>query len=175
MKIYHFYHFDSDPRFPKFLLYVTWTSEVTFVRRCLRDVTTGLSWFVLVFMDQHCGGTISIWDDSQIRLKLTSDYHYKSNTQCQLTIETNYDEKMMFYFRDLDTENVCSNDWLEIDDGTSRGNPYLAGNHFSCTNAHFCFRQKLVNCLTTTNRILSNQSRKYISTLCYINVLIIVF
>ena len=32
------YHFDSDPRFPPFLLYVRWKSGVTFVRRCFRDV-----------------------------------------------------------------------------------------------------------------------------------------
>ena len=38
MKIIHFYHFDSDPRFPPFLLYVRWKSGVTFVRRCFRDV-----------------------------------------------------------------------------------------------------------------------------------------
>ena len=34
------YHFDSDPRFPPFLLYVRWKSGVTFVRRCFRDVTS---------------------------------------------------------------------------------------------------------------------------------------
>ena len=32
------YHFDSDPRFPPFLLYVRWKSGVTFVRRCFRDI-----------------------------------------------------------------------------------------------------------------------------------------
>ena len=30
------YHFDSDPRFPPFLLYIKWKSGVTFVRRCFR-------------------------------------------------------------------------------------------------------------------------------------------
>ena len=34
---YHFYHFDSDPRFPQFLVYVRWKSRVNFVRRCFRD------------------------------------------------------------------------------------------------------------------------------------------
>ena len=33
----------------------------------------------------------------------------------------------MFYFRDLDMENNCYNDWLEIDDGSSRSDSYLAG------------------------------------------------
>ena len=32
-----FYHFDSGPRFPPFLLHVRWKSGVTFVRRCFRD------------------------------------------------------------------------------------------------------------------------------------------
>ena len=35
-KIIHFYHFDSDPRFPPFLLYVRWRSGVAFVRKCFR-------------------------------------------------------------------------------------------------------------------------------------------
>ena len=41
MKIIHFYHFDSDPRFAPFLLYVRWKSGVTFVRRCFRDENEG--------------------------------------------------------------------------------------------------------------------------------------
>ena len=32
-----FNQFDSDPRFPLFLLYVRWKSGVTFVRRYFRD------------------------------------------------------------------------------------------------------------------------------------------
>ena len=43
MKIIHFYHFDSDPRFPPFLLYVRWKSGVTFVKRCFGDEFS--SWF----------------------------------------------------------------------------------------------------------------------------------
>ena len=34
IEIFTFYHFDSDPRFSPFLLYVRWKSGVTFVRRC---------------------------------------------------------------------------------------------------------------------------------------------
>ena len=41
LKITHFYHFDPNPRFPPFLLYVRWKSRVTFVRRCFRDVSMG--------------------------------------------------------------------------------------------------------------------------------------
>ena len=37
MNIIHFFHFDSDPRFPPFLQYVRLKSGVTFVRRCFRD------------------------------------------------------------------------------------------------------------------------------------------
>ena len=50
MKIIHFYHFDSDPRFPLFLLYVRWKSGVTFVRRCFRDEVSSaliiISWLI---------------------------------------------------------------------------------------------------------------------------------
>ena len=45
MKIIHFYHFDSDPRFHPILLYVRWKSWVTFVRRCFRDGTNGKEFF----------------------------------------------------------------------------------------------------------------------------------
>ena len=38
IEIIIFYHFESDPRFPPFLLYVRWKSGVTFVRRCFRNV-----------------------------------------------------------------------------------------------------------------------------------------
>ena len=37
MKIIWSYHFDYDPRFPPFILYVRWKSGVTFVRRYFRD------------------------------------------------------------------------------------------------------------------------------------------
>ena len=37
IEIFHFFHFNSNPRFPPFLLYVRWKSGVTFVRRCFRD------------------------------------------------------------------------------------------------------------------------------------------
>ena len=37
MKINTFYHFDSNPRFPPFLLLVRFKFGVTFVRRCFRD------------------------------------------------------------------------------------------------------------------------------------------
>ena len=40
---YPFYHFDSDPRFPPFLLHVRWKSGVTLVWRCFRDVKLSLN------------------------------------------------------------------------------------------------------------------------------------
>ena len=40
LKFFTFYHFDFDPRFPPFLLYVRWKSGVTFVGRCFRDVSS---------------------------------------------------------------------------------------------------------------------------------------
>ena len=49
---YHFDHFDTNPRFPPFLLYVRWKSGVTFVQRCFRDVETqNDSMPSLVFID----------------------------------------------------------------------------------------------------------------------------
>ena len=44
-----FYHFDSDPRFPPFLLCVRWKSGVTFVRRCFRDEIFHLFSFPLFY------------------------------------------------------------------------------------------------------------------------------
>ena len=44
---YPFLSFDSDPRFPPFLLYVRWKSGVTFVRRCFRDVKASFHWIGL--------------------------------------------------------------------------------------------------------------------------------
>ena len=37
LEIIHFYHFDFEPRFSPFLLYVRMKSVVTFIRRCFRD------------------------------------------------------------------------------------------------------------------------------------------
>ena len=37
MKTITFYQFETNPRFPLFLLDVRWKSGVTFVRRCFRD------------------------------------------------------------------------------------------------------------------------------------------
>ena len=50
LKIINFYHFDSDPRFPPFLLYVRWKSGVTFVWRCFRDelISNKLIHFVIL-------------------------------------------------------------------------------------------------------------------------------
>ena len=41
MQITFFFHFDTNPRFPPFLLYVRWKSGVTFLRRCFRDGVRG--------------------------------------------------------------------------------------------------------------------------------------
>ena len=38
LEIIRFYHFDFEPRFSPFLLYVRLKYVVTFVRRCFRDV-----------------------------------------------------------------------------------------------------------------------------------------
>ena len=45
LKITTFYHFDTNPRFPPFLLFVRWKSGVTFVRRCFRGDTIQIFFF----------------------------------------------------------------------------------------------------------------------------------
>ena len=56
--IENFYHFDSDPRFSPFLLYVRCKSGVTFVRRCFRDVShlslEGRILFLNIPVPGHC-------------------------------------------------------------------------------------------------------------------------
>ena len=79
-------------------------------------------------MDQQCWSTINIGNYSQIRLKLTSSFKYVASFRCQVIIKAKFGAKMMFNFRDLSMEDNCDNDWLEIDDGSSRSDPYLAGN-----------------------------------------------
>ena len=44
-----FFSFDSDPRFPPFLLYVRCKPGVTFVRRCFRDVN--YFWYAVAIFD----------------------------------------------------------------------------------------------------------------------------
>ena len=69
MKIIRFYLFDSDPRFPPFLLYVRWKSGVTFVRRCFCDVgenahtswTAWYDWFKFCML--MCFNIVSHWDE----------------------------------------------------------------------------------------------------------------
>ena len=71
MKIINFYHFDSDPGFPPFLLYVRWKSGVTFVRRCFRDVLLKeltfifylfIIMFISVMMQNSHGGLVDCLD-----------------------------------------------------------------------------------------------------------------
>ena len=47
----YFYHFDSDPRFTPFLLYVRWKSGVTFVWRCFSDEGCKNGYFQLKNLD----------------------------------------------------------------------------------------------------------------------------
>ena len=64
---YPFLSFDSDPRFPPFLLYVRWKAGVTFVRRCFRDAqstynttfTEGVSLVVLLQRFTYEGDPVS--------------------------------------------------------------------------------------------------------------------
>ena len=62
---YPFLSYDSDPRFPPFLLYVRWKSGVTFVRRCFRDEWSSArahsSLYICIFDYSHVGFEGIIW------------------------------------------------------------------------------------------------------------------
>lgn len=79
-------------------------------------------------MDNWCGETIDI-DDSQIRLQLTANSAYAPNMKCQLTLSAFSDRQMMIYFKYMDIEQsgTCDFDYLEMDDGSSRSDPYIDG------------------------------------------------
>lgn len=87
------------------------------------------------YMNEYCGGSISIGVYDQIRLRFTrtsSSYH---NTQCNLLLQTTYDHRMMLYFNDMsiqDSSVYCTNNYLEIDDGSSRSGPCLTDSCRQC-------------------------------------------
>ena len=83
------------------------------------------------YMDTYCDSSINVGFYDQIRLKLTSSYNYRPNFKCQVTLKTDLGDRMMVFFKDLDMESTCSNDWVELDDGQSRSDPYIAGNTIS--------------------------------------------
>ena len=57
-----FYHFDFDPRFPLFLLYVRWKSGVIFVQRCFRD--GAVIWFWLIQVQALMRNYVTRYDTS---------------------------------------------------------------------------------------------------------------
>ena len=71
-----FYHFDTNPRFPPFLLYVRWKSGVTFVRRCFRDAMKSLPISLSFLTD---GPVLTV--QTQIRLVLTNSADLEQSDQ----------------------------------------------------------------------------------------------
>lgn len=84
------------------------------------------------YMNEYCGSSINVGVYDQIRLRLTrssSSYH---NTQCTLSLQTDFRSKMMLYFNDMNIQSsgtYCGNNYLEIDDGSSTSEPCLT---YSC-------------------------------------------
>ena len=80
-------------------------------------------------MDNWCGRTLHASND-QIRLQLTSSISYAPNMKCQLNIDTYGSKQMMLFFNSLDIEQSGTYyyDFLEMDDGSSRDDTYIAGN-----------------------------------------------
>ena len=82
IEIIHFYHFDSVPRFPPFLLYVRWKSGVTFVRRCFRDECEGTIYlfgektkFIPLFSEKSCWFSQNYFCCLAAEAKVTSRKH----------------------------------------------------------------------------------------------------
>lgn len=75
-----------------------------------------------------CGRTIIAGTD-QIRIQLTGGYTYAPNMKCQLNLDTYGENQMMLYFKSMDIEQsgTCEYDFLEMDDGNSRDDPYIDG------------------------------------------------
>ena len=85
------------------------------------------------YMDLYCGETINVGAHHQIRLKLTSSSAYDSNMHCEVTLKTDWSRRMMFFFKAMNIEQSdnCQDDFLEIDDGSSRSDPYITGNEIT--------------------------------------------
>ena len=69
LKFFTFYHFDSDPRFPPFLLYVRWKSGVSFVQRRCPDAPD-----ILPSHPYHLDESILIFRD--IRSKFSFSFNF---------------------------------------------------------------------------------------------------
>ena len=81
-------------------------------------------------MDDWCGNTIKV-ENHQMHFKLTANPAYARNMSCKVTLKVNATSRMMIYFDDMDIEQsgTCEYDYLEMDDGISRYNSYIAGKY----------------------------------------------
>ena len=74
-RIFHFSLFNTNPRFPPFLLYVRWKSGVAFVRRCFRDENA-------VPMQKLCHGSLWVFMLVKVRFhvcKITLNHFWWLN------------------------------------------------------------------------------------------------
>ena len=77
MKSIHFYHFDSEPRFLLFLLYVSWKSGVTFVRKGFRDVM--IVSFSFDIANEKCFSFLYIY----LSIKFKLHFYFMSDIFCR--------------------------------------------------------------------------------------------
>ena len=81
MKIITFYQFDTNPRFPPFLLYVRCKFGVTFVQRCFRDEMCCLSgWLAcLCFVAFSPDSMMPVYSKSDISISYYGLTSFTSN------------------------------------------------------------------------------------------------
>ena len=84
--------------------------------------------FVSVFfLNEYCGERLNVEFYDQFRLRLARDPRHQPSLHCKLLLHTNRQNYMLVTFTDLDIKGDCDSDWLELHDGSSRTDPYLAG------------------------------------------------
>ena len=107
-------------------------------------------------MEDYCSGsTIDVGYYDQIRLKLTGGSSHSLNWQCQVLLNTDFDSQMMLYFKDMNIPSSysCQYNFLEIDDGSSRSSPYIAGKFYFFIYVQARMHLKaLPHCLLVLNR-----------------------
>ena len=87
------------------------------------------SFIFSVFLVDRCYRYDRLPVNGQIRLQLTRNSTYPPNLDCFQTFEANYGQRLMVYFRSLNiqSDDTCNYDSLEVDDGISRSSPFLNG------------------------------------------------
>ena len=81
------------------------------------------------YLDENCNGTLYVSNTGPLLLNLTRHAHYQPSMECQVTITGLEHHRLMVYFRSIDIEHEgdCAYDWVELDDGDTRADAYIAG------------------------------------------------